>query len=125
MPAANARPKVLKQGEATVVVFGPEFANLDEKRVEPMRDFLVEVAAGADPPRLVLDLSQTNFFGSGFLEALFRAWTRLKSSPGARLVLCGLSDHCREVIETTNLDRIWGLAPTREEALRMLRGGTD
>ncbi len=74
---------------------------------------LLKTAAEADPPLLVLDLSNLRFFGSGFIEALFRAWSVLDACPGGRMSLCGLTAYCREVVEITHLDQLWRVFDSR------------
>lgn len=108
---------VVKEGEVTVVVFGAEQRHLDEVGLEKIGRQLVEVAQAASPPLLVLDMSPTEFFGSSFIEALFRVWKKLNTQPGAKFAISGLQPYCREVLEVTHLDRLWPLPATRAEAI--------
>ena len=86
---------VVKEGDVTVVVFGPEQRHLDEVGLEKISRQLVEVAQAASPPLLVLDMSPTEFFGSSFIEALFRVWKKLNTQPGAKFAISGLQPYCR------------------------------
>lgn len=108
---------VVKEGDVTVVVFGPEQRHLDEVGLEKISRQLVEVAQSASPPLLVLDMSPTEFFGSSFIEALFRVWKKLNTQPGAKFAISGLQPYCREVLEVTHLDRLWPLPATRADAI--------
>lgn len=108
---------VVKEGDVTVVVFGPEQRHLDEVGLEKISRQLVEVAQAASPPLLVLDMSPTEFFGSSFIEALFRVWKKLNTQPGAKFAISGLQPYCREVLEVTHLDRLWPLPATRADAI--------
>ena len=108
---------VVKDGDVTVVVFGPEQRQLDEVGLEKIGRQLVEVAQAASPPLLVLDMAPTEFFGSSFIEALFRVWKKLNTQPGAKFAISGLQPYCKEVLEVTHLDRLWPLPATRAEAI--------
>lgn len=111
-------PQVCQQGEITVIALGPEYENLDEPMLDHVREVMLDLAQSANPPRVVLDLSHTKFFGSAFIEILFRTWNRLKSRPGGRFAICGLTPYCAEVLEVTHLNRLWEICRTRDEALR-------
>lgn len=110
-------PEVFQQDSVTIVALGPGYEQLDELHLEELSTVILDAAGAAKPPRVVIDLSHTKFFGSGFIEILFRSWHRLNARDG-RLGLCGLTPYCQEVIEVTHLDRLWSISPTREEAIR-------
>jgi anti-anti-sigma factor len=120
VPSAKA-PTVTIDAGVTVVTLGPEYESLEETELETLKGALLQVAEGADPPLVVLDLSQLRFFGSALIEALFRVWNHLKVRPGGRLSLCGLTSYCREVVEITHLDQLWSIFETRDEAVRSLQ----
>ncbi len=108
---------IVKEGDVTVVVFGLEQRQLDEVGLERISRQLIEVAQTVTPPKLILDMAVTEFFGSSYIEILFRVWKRLNSQPDAQFAITGLQPYCREVLEITHLDRLWPLYATREEAL--------
>lgn len=104
----------------TIVALGPEYENLNEPLLADLEGFLLETADRIEPPILVLDLSHTRFFGSAFLEVLFRVWSRLKKRRNGRFALCGLTEYCQEVIDTTHLDRLWTVSADRRSASQAL-----
>ena len=106
MPA-DYPPEIVKEGQVTVVALGPEYENLDEPRLDALTDVLLQVAETASPPIVVLDLSHTSFFGSAFIEVIFRMWNRL-------------SEYCTEVLEVTHLDQLWETFDTRDAAIKAL-----
>jgi anti-sigma B factor antagonist len=116
-------PSITQEQGVTVIALGADYENLNESGLEALNGMLLKAAADADPPLLVLDLSHLRFFGSGFIEALFRAWNVLNARPGGRLSLCGLTAYCREVVEITHLDQLWRVFETRDEAVRFVREG--
>jgi anti-anti-sigma factor len=116
----DGRPEVLLQDGVTVVVFGRDFERITEDRIPAATQTLLD-SIPSQQPRLVVDLSQTTFFGSSFIEVLFRAWNRIHTKPGGRFALCGLSPYCTEVLQITNLDQLWKLYPTRDTAVQALQ----
>jgi anti-sigma B factor antagonist len=120
VPSAKA-PSVTREEGVTVVTLGPEYESLEDTELETLKGALLEVAERADPPLVVLDLSQLRYFGSALIEGLFRAWNHLKTRPGGRLSLCGLTSYCREVVEITHLDQLWSIFETRAEAVQSLK----
>lgn len=118
-------PTVSRDRGATVIALGPEYENLDEPLLERLRSFILDAADRADPPRVVLDLSHTKFFGSAFLEILVQAWNRLRDRPGGRLALSGLSPYCADVVRVTRLDRVWPMYASRAEAVEQLAADSE
>ncbi|MFV0442942.1 MAG: STAS domain-containing protein [Planctomycetaceae bacterium] len=103
----------------TVVVFGPEFKTINEDLVPSSGEAMMQ-AAEMDPPLVVVDLDGVEFFSSSFIEMLFRLWSRLNKREG-RFALATLSPNCREILEVTNLQRLWKVCPTRMEAIVWLK----
>ncbi len=120
MPATRA-PAVETQHGVTVIQLGPEYENLDESLLDELRASILDVAETADPPKVVLDLSHTKFFGSAFIEIMFRAWKRVDAR-GGTFALSGLTTYCAEIVEVTHLDRLWTIYPGREAAVTALKG---
>ena len=124
VPMSSLRaPEITQEDGVTVIALGPEYDTLDEPVLDEVKSAILNAADNAEPPLVVLDLSHTRFFGSAFIEILFRAWKRLQARPAGRFCLTGLTEHCREVVEVTHLDQIWDIAGTREDAVRLLKAG--
>ncbi len=70
---------------------------------------------------LLVDLSHTKFFGSSFIEVLFRVWNRVNQA-GGKFAICGLNSYCREVLQITHLDTVWKTFANRLEAQQWLAG---
>jgi anti-sigma B factor antagonist len=120
VPAAKA-PSITQEDGVTVITLGSEYESLQETELETLKGTLLETAERADPPLIVLDLSNLRYFGSALIESLFRTWNHLKSRPGGRLALCGLTSYCREVVEITHLDQLWSIFETRDQAVRSMK----
>jgi anti-anti-sigma factor len=123
MSAPALAPEVVVSGRVTVIGLGPAFQVIDENVLDGgLGEAMIEAADEANPPLVVLDLSHTRFFGSSFIEVLFRVWTRLQARAGGAFAICGLTPHCLDVLKITHLDTLWRLYPNREEAVRSLSG---
>lgn len=118
--SSSTTPEITNRDGVTVIGLGIEYENLDEHLLDRLREVMLEVAKTAAPPLVVLDLSNTKFFGSAFIEILFGVASCLNSREGS-FALCGLTSYCREVLTITHLDSLWPIFVKREEAVTALR----
>ncbi len=118
--AVTKKPDIVTEDGVTVVTFGPAFDRISEDSIPAASEALLQ-AAGGESAKVVVDLSHTQFFGSSFIESLFRGWNKLKTRPGAAFVLSGLNPYCLEVLEVTNLNRLWPIFPDRASAVASLK----
>ena len=112
--------EIVKQDGVTVIILGEQYDNLDEPSLRASAEELLEVAQTADPPLIVVDMGRTKFFGSAFLGTLFRLWRRL-TSRGGKMCVCSATGPCAEVLEITQVDRLWDLHEMREAAVESLK----
>lgn len=112
--------EILTQDGITIIRLGEQYDNLDEPALEAASLDILEAAKLADPPYIVFDMTETKFFGSAFLGILFRVWRRLTARKG-KLSMCGATGPCAEVLEVTQVDRLWDLYETRDEAIASLK----
>ncbi len=111
--------EVLEVDGVTIAVLGIEYDNLNEEHLSAASDRLLSLAKTIDPPKLVFDLSRTRFFASGFLGVIFRVWNRL-SQRGGSIAMCGASGVCVDVLRVTNVEKLWGIYETQQEAIEAL-----
>lgn len=117
----NLQPTVSTEEGVTIISLGSAYENLDESLLDGLKGFILEQAEGCECPKIVLDLSHTKFFGSAFIELLFRIWNRVKARDGGEFCLCGLTPYCQEVIDVTHLDRLWAIYGSRDDAVAALK----
>lgn len=86
---------------------------------EELREILKELATH-EFTGLVIDLEHAPFFGSTMLGGFIRLWRSISVVNG-RLVLCNVSPAEHDVLTATRLDSVWGIYPTRADALAALR----
>jgi anti-anti-sigma factor len=110
-----------RYGPTQVVHLGSAYNSLNESTVERVERFLLSCANDPDTKNLVVDLAHTEYFGSRFIEALFRAHNRMKRKLG-KFGLSGLLPYPEEVVRISKLDTIWPLFANADEAVRVLGG---
>jgi anti-anti-sigma factor len=113
-------PEIEVRNGVTVIQLGPDYDNLGDSLLDELRVVLVECGRNANPPKVVIDLSHTVFFGSAFLEILLQMWKELSEREGSAFALSGLSDNCAEVLRVTQLDSLWKIFETHDEAEKTL-----
>jgi anti-sigma B factor antagonist len=111
--------EVIRQSDLTIIEFGESYDSLETAVLEEMAGALLGEATHADPPRLLLDLSKTEFIGSTFLDVLLKSHGRLNAR-GGTMALCGVREFCDEVFRAAKLDTIWTMYPSRGEALEAM-----
>lgn len=111
--------EIENQQDVTLVKIDSRFRTLDEMHIVNVSNQLVEQMEIIDPPFVVIDLSEVEYFGSSFLEVLFRLWNIINKREG-ELSLCGLQEHCAEVIHISHLDSLWKQFEGRSEAVDYL-----
>jgi len=117
---SDLSPTQRSRDGVTVIEFGSGYKNLDERVLDGVQDFLLETVERIDPPHLLLDLSQTQFFGSAFIELMVRVWNRIKKRNG-QFALCGLQEYCDEIIRVAQLDTVWDLYPDQDAAIQGMK----
>ena len=121
-PSTVSGLSVTVESGVTVIALGADFQSVDEVHLDQIRDRILAVTEGSPVPRaVVIDLSHTRFFGSSFIEVLFRTWNRVNDN-GGKFALCGLSGYCLEILAVTHLDTLWKNYPTQSAALAALKG---
>ena len=66
--------------------------------------------------KVVFDMSRADYFGSQVIELMILVWRRLAPLDGT-LAICRMSPAAREMMHIVNLDTIWRICDTLDEAL--------
>ncbi len=103
--------------------------------VTPLRDLsefeFHRIEAGAEPilrlledtpvKNIVMDFHKTDYYGSTALAFFIKLWKRVRNRNG-RMAFCKVSDHEREILTVTQLDRLWPIYSSRGEATKAVKG---
>jgi anti-anti-sigma factor len=68
-----------------------------------------------------MDFHKTDYYGSTALAFFLKLWKRVRNRNG-RMAFCNISDHEREILTVTQLDRLWPIYLSREEATKAVKG---
>src|SRR6516225_7411372 len=66
--------------------------------------------------KVVFDMGRADYFGSQVIELMILVWRKLSAVQGT-LALCRMSPAAREMMHIVNLDTIWRICNTLDEAL--------
>jgi len=108
--------KVIHLDGVTVVV--PGVPRLDASRAEDLRSTL-QSAMTASCGSLLLDLQSVELVDSTILGVVVGIFRNLPK--GGRLALCAVGENVGSLLHLTNLDKIFSLYSTREEAISAMR----
>jgi anti-anti-sigma regulatory factor len=92
----------------TVVRLGTAFDSLYESELVHLKS-VRELADTASPPTMLIDLSNTRYFGSAFIGFSIAIANRLKERGDGRLGICGLASFARMAFEKTKADTLFEL----------------
>jgi anti-anti-sigma factor len=112
-----------RHGDVAVIIPSPEVESMSENVIQQAAQMVLAPLKSDPPSGLVIDLSKVKYFGSVFLSFLLRCHTPMRMN-GSEMVLAGVNDRIRELLRLTNLDTLWAIYDTRQEALEAL-GGSD
>ena len=113
--------KISHEDGVVIALLGDEYDNLDVPGLEAAGNVLLELAQTAVPPQIVIDMQHTEFFGSAFLGILFRTWQRLSLRNG-KMACCNARDVCGDVLNVTQVGKLWAVCPSRDAAIRAVKG---
>jgi len=122
LAAQNESFQILRRGDIVIVIPSPEVESMSDTMIEQAAQLVLAPMKDDTPPGVIFDLSQVNYFGSLFITFLLRCHLLLKKQGDGEVVLAGVSNRVRELLRMTNLDTLWALYDTREEALEALDG---
>ena len=108
---------VSQQQQVTVIQFEPEYGPLDQERVEQAARQLAQRAKSIEPPLMVFDLSETPLIGSCFIAKILVGTMKLIRQRQGRLVFCGLTPFCAEVLRLAQVDSLFSSFPTLKQAV--------
>lgn len=110
--------RIERHGDVAVVVPSSEVETLQWELIDQAAELMLAPITQSGAALVVIDLSELDFFGSVFLSLLLRTWKTVFEN-GGTMVLCGVSDRARELLKVTNLDTLWAIYDTRDEAIEI------
>lgn len=112
--------RIEEQADALIVIPITDLRALAFQEIETDTAKLLTVLQDSCCRHVVIDFQQTSYFGSVALSLLVKIWKRVHIR-GGRLVFCNVSEHEREELHATHLDRLWPICVSRAEALQAVQ----
>jgi anti-anti-sigma factor len=119
--AAGGVFEVEQGGDTIVVVPAVDLRECDYQRIERGAESILHLLNGSGIKNVVMDFHRTDYYGSTALGFFVKLWKRVKQQ-GGRMAFCNVSAHEREILQVTQLDRLWPICPSRAEALAAVKG---
>lgn len=111
--------RILRQQlRGTVAIVSPtaDMRELEFEQIESAAEELLQQVDAGAIKNVVIDFTDTDFYGSTALAFFVKLWKRLRSK-GGRLAFCNVSVHEREILEITHLSQLWPICGSLDDAL--------
>src|SRR5262249_42633527 len=118
-PGRGATPAVFDieaEGETIIVTPALDLRELDFQQVGAAGEDVLALLDRAPARHVIVEFCQPDYFGSTALGVFVRFWKRIRSRNG-RMAFCNVSEHEEEILRLANLDKLWPICSSREEAL--------
>src|SRR4249920_2005954 len=89
-----------QQDETIIVVPALDLRELDYQWIEESARKIFDLLNGTGIKNVVLDFHKTDYYGSTALGFLLKLWKRVRQRNG-RMAFCNVSDHEKEILQTT------------------------
>ena len=124
MVIANGIFKVLKEADLLIVSPTRDLRELDFQAIERAAGKVFESLKQDHAKHVIIDLSDTDYYGSTALGFFVKLWKRVRDH-GGKMAFCNMSAHELEVLEVTKLDTLWPLCENRKAAVEAIRSAGD
>jgi anti-anti-sigma factor len=121
MITANGAFEVEREGRTLVVTPRRDLRELDYPAIEAGAKDILHLLSNGTIRNVVLDFRRTDYYGSTALGFFVKLWKRVRER-GGRMAFCGVSAHEREILRATNLEGLWPLCSSRQEAIQAVQG---
>jgi anti-anti-sigma factor len=117
MPTAAALFEIECGDDAIIVTPTKDLGEFDyQQLVAESQEALQLLDRRPDQKNVVLDLRNSNYFGSTALGLCLKLWRRV-GLRGGRMAFCNVSEFEREVLAATRLDTLWLICESKSEAV--------
>jgi anti-anti-sigma factor len=103
------------EGDTVVVTPAGSLRELDFQEIEAGAGSVLAFLGRTRARNVVVDLCWMDYSGSTALGFFVRLWEEVKRR-GGRMAFCNVSDHEKEILRATHLDRLWPICHSRCEA---------
>ena len=106
----------------TVVALLPELNDAPWNEIDRIGSSVLNHVSGSPSPKLLVDLSPLSTMGSAQVALVVRFWKGIKERNG-KMIVVNSHPVVRDVLNLAGLDKVWSIAPSREDGLQQLGSG--
>jgi anti-sigma B factor antagonist len=121
MAKAAEEFEVQREGQTLILTPRTNLSELDSREIEAGAKDVLRLLGHGTVKNVVMDFHNTDYYGSTALGFFVKVMNRVRAGNG-RLAFCGVSDHEKEILQATDLDELWPVYSSREEAIRAVEG---
>jgi len=92
---------------------------LDSVEFYKLNETMLHLFDGRSSENWILDLAKTEYVGSAVLGLMVNIRQHVKTGKG-RLIICSLSRTLNDIFHASSLERLFTIAKTRAEALKLM-----
>jgi anti-anti-sigma factor len=105
------------RGQTLIVTPLKNLGEFEFEWIEEATDHFLSELEKNSVRNLVIDLRNTDFYGSTALSLFVKLWKQVGSRQG-KMAFCHASPHELEVLRITHLDHSWPICETLDEAIK-------
>ncbi len=120
-PPASS-PELLEieyEGETAFVAFRASLRDLNYAPIAVAGTELLNAIQLGNIRQVIIDCQKRDQCGATVMGFFIEVWKKARRR-GGKLAVCHLTDHDQDILRTMNLDQLWLIAQSREEAIRLL-----
>ena len=107
-------------GKTIVLIPKADLSEFAFQQLDTEAREILEMLDQAANTTVVIDCTNTDFFGSTALGFFMKLWLRVQRGNG-HMAFCNVSDHAKEILRVTKTDSLWSVCRSRIEALQIVR----
>jgi anti-sigma B factor antagonist len=115
--------RIERHGEVAVLIPSPKVEEMHEALIQQAAKLVISSLKEDPPTGIIIDLSGVNYFGSVFVSFLLRCHMFARKQ-GTEIVLAGASEPARELLHLLDLETVWAMYSSRQEAIEAI-GASD
>jgi anti-anti-sigma factor len=108
------------EGETLILTPLTDLHETEYQQIEEERRSLLRFLKRTPTKNIVIDFSETDYFGSTALDLFLQVWKAVRRRKG-HMAFCNVTDQEREILKVTCLAYLWPICSSREEALAGVR----
>jgi anti-anti-sigma factor len=114
--------EVESRGDTVIVSPVADLGESDEQRIAMWAAATLELLQGVAAGNFVVNCHGTDSIGFAAMRFFVRLG-KLSRNRGGRMAFCNVSGRARHLLRMTQLDRLWSIYSTREEAVEGVERG--